>query len=255
SPSAPTALQLGQTAVTAASHFGNTTAASNRNSQYVILSAHNVRPDGVPSAGFCAWHDWNGDVGASSSVGDIAFTNMPYVTDAGTSCGQNFVNSGSAGTLDGVSIVEGHEYAETITDQFPAGGWTDSSGNENGDKCAWISSGQGASQDIALGTGSFAVQSTWANDYNGGAGGCDISHPIDTTGGAGSSTVTVINPGSQTGTVGTPVNLQIQASDSDGGTLTYTASGLPGGLSIDPNMGVITGTPSTIGTSNVVVVA
>ncbi|MDE3070633.1 MAG: hypothetical protein KGJ43_07880, partial [Acidobacteriota bacterium] len=56
--------------------------------------------------------------------------------------------------------------------------WTDSSGNENGDKCAWISTGQGASQDITLTTGSFAVQSTWANDFEGGAGGCEISHPI-----------------------------------------------------------------------------
>jgi serine protease len=104
---------------------------------------------------------------------------MPYVTDAGSGCGQNFVNAGSAGTDDGFTIVNGHEYAETITDQYPAGGWTDSSGNENGDKCAWISSGQGASQNITLSTGTFAVQSTWANDFNKGAGGCEISHPIE----------------------------------------------------------------------------
>ena len=45
------------------------------------------------------------------------------------------------GTLDGVSIVEGHEYAETITDQNPAGGWTDPSGSETGGKCAWITPG------------------------------------------------------------------------------------------------------------------
>ena len=73
-------------------------------------------------------------------------TNLPYVTDAGASCGQDFVNSN--GTLDGVSIVEGHEYAETITDQTPAGGWTDSSGEETGDKCAWISPGASGAQLI-----------------------------------------------------------------------------------------------------------
>ena len=84
----------------------------------------------------------------SSPDGTLAFTNLPYLTDVGASCGQSFVNAGSAGTLDGYSIVEGHEYAETITDQFPAGGWTDTIGNENGDKCAWISSGQGRSQNI-----------------------------------------------------------------------------------------------------------
>src|SRR5258708_15243990 len=100
---------------------------------------------------------------------------MPYVADAGTSCGQNFVNSGSAGSLDGYSIVNGHEYAETITDQNPAGGWTNHrNGQENGDECAWISSGQGAAADVSTGTGSFAMQSTWSNDTNR----CDISHSI-----------------------------------------------------------------------------
>jgi hypothetical protein len=122
-------------AVAAATHFGNTTAASNRNAQYVILSPRGTTPDGfnTSSGNFCAWHDWNGDStlsggAVSSSVGDVAFTNMPYVTDAGSSCGAGFVNSGSAGAADGVTMVEGHEYAETVTDQNPAGGWTDSTG-------------------------------------------------------------------------------------------------------------------------------
>ena len=44
-------------------------------------------------------------------------------TDAGASCGANFVNAGSGGALDGVTIVEGHEYAETLSDQNPGGGW------------------------------------------------------------------------------------------------------------------------------------
>ena len=79
----------------------------------------------------------------TSSNGLLSYTLIPYIPDAGSSCGQNFVNSGSAGTLDGVTIVEGHEYAETVTDQFPNGGWLDSGGSEIGDKCAWISSGQG----------------------------------------------------------------------------------------------------------------
>src|SRR5262249_27073722 len=54
-PSTATQLQLGQEAVTAASHFGNTTAASNRNAQYDILSATGTHPDGFPNGGWCAW--------------------------------------------------------------------------------------------------------------------------------------------------------------------------------------------------------
>jgi subtilase family serine protease len=77
-----------------------------------------------------------------------------------------------------------------------------------------------------------------------------------TTGGGGTgNTVTVTNPGSRTGTVGTATSLQIQASDSAGLALTYTASGLPTGLSINSSSGLISGTPSAAGTFNVTVTA
>ena len=260
SPSQATGHQLGVEAVNAATHFGNTTAASNRTAQYVIVSPHGTHPDGFNTAGgnFCAWHDWNGDTtlsggAVSSPDGDIAFTNSPYITDAGASCGQNFVNSN--GPLDGVSIVNGHEYAETITDQNPPGGWTDSSGAENGDKCAWITPGTaGGSFDLSTGHGTFAMQTTWGNDGNSGAGTCQASHAIVTN--PGGNTVTVTNPGNQTGTVGTAVSLQIHATDSASGqTLTYSATGLPAGLSINSSSGLISGTPTTAGTSSVTVTA
>jgi hypothetical protein len=70
------------------------------------------------------------------------------------------------------------------------------------------------------------------------------------------NTVTVTSPGNQTGTVGTPVSVQVQASDSASGqTLTYGASGLPAGLSISSSTGLISGTPTTAGTSSVTVTA
>jgi hypothetical protein len=260
SPTQATGHQLGVEAVNAAAHFGNTTAALNRTAQYIIVSPHNTHPDGynTPSGQFCAWHDWNGDTtlsggAVSSPYGDIAFTNSPYITDMGASCGQDFVNSN--GTLDGVSIVNGHEYAETITDQNPPGGWTDSSGEENGDKCAWITPGtSGGSFDLSTAHGTFAMQTTWANDGNSGAGTCEASHAIVTN--PGGNTVTVTNPGNQTGTVGTAVSLQIHATDSASGqTLTYSATGLPAGLSINSSTGLISGTPTTAGTSSVTVTA
>ena len=190
SPSQASGKQLAAEAVKAAGHFGNTTQASNRYAQYVILSPTGTHPDGfnTPGGGFCAWHDYNGDTtlsgggAAPSPYGDIAFTNMPYVADLGASCGANFVSN----SLDGYSIVGGHEYAETLTDQNPAGGWVNNTGSsftgqENGDECAWISSGQGAAALVAFSTGSFAMQSTWSNDTNR----CDISHPIVSGSGSG----------------------------------------------------------------------
>ncbi|WP_329531130.1 M4 family metallopeptidase [Streptomyces sp. NBC_01450] len=63
-----------------------------------------------------------------------------------------------------------------------------------------------------------------------------------------SSGVTVTNPGSQSSTVGTAVSLQISASSTNTGSLSYAATGLPTGLSISSSTGAITGTPTTAGT-------
>jgi hypothetical protein len=166
-PAHPTQAQLAAEGVRAAQHFGNTTASSNVNAQYVIATAHGNSSSGFGTQ-YCAYHS-----STSSTVGNVAYTNLPYITDAGTSCGSGFVNAGR--TTDGVTIVGGHEMAETITDQFPNGGWLDSGGEENGDKCAWISSGQGASQNVAFSTGTFPIQSLWSNAFNSGAGGCVVS--------------------------------------------------------------------------------
>jgi serine protease len=167
-PSRPKQSQLAAEAVRAAQHFGNNTANSNASVQYAIATA-----TGNSSSGFkrqyCAYHS-----SISSTVGNVAYTNLPYITDAGASCGANF---NGLGPDAGITIVSGHELAETVTDQFPSSGWTDSSGEENGDKCAWISSGQGAAADITLSTGSFPVQSLWSNAFNRDAGGCVLSYP------------------------------------------------------------------------------
>jgi serine protease len=165
-PTHPRQSQLAAEAVRAAQHFGNSTA-SNASVQYVIATATRNSATGFGSQ-YCAWHSWT-----SSSAGNVAYTNLPYITDAGASCGANF---NGLGRTAGITIVGGHEMAETITDQFPNGGWLDSSGEENGDKCAWISSGQGASADVKLSTGTFPVQSLWSNAFNGGTGGCVLSY-------------------------------------------------------------------------------
>jgi hypothetical protein len=184
-PASASNTQLGQEADRAAQHFGNNTQASNKSVQYVVLSPSGTQPGGFPGAGFCAWHDYTraNDIGVVTPRGSLAFTNMPYVSDAGPNCGQGFVNT--PGLLDGWSIVEGHEYAETVTDQWPqapigatdltSGGWFEPTRGENGDKCAWITPGTpGGAGNITISTGKFAVQSLWSNNAFSGTGGCSI---------------------------------------------------------------------------------
>ncbi len=166
-PSSPTQSQLAAEAVRAASKFGNTASGSNNTTQYVIATATGNSASGFGTQ-YCAWHS-----STSSSYGNIAYTNLPYITDAGASCGANF---NGLGPKAGITIVEGHEMAETITDQYPNGGWLDKNGSENGDKCAWISSGQGASASVSLNGTNFPVQSLWSNAFNSGSGGCVLSY-------------------------------------------------------------------------------
>jgi len=176
-PAAATTSQIEQEAIAAAVHFGNDSPGANLANQYIITSPHGADPASVFKNGDCAWHsdttqlNWSGD--------DVAYTNMPYLPDAGGGCGVQAVNN--PGTLDGISIVGGHEYAETLTDAFGCDGWWGNvcGQDEDGDKCAWSANGSSLA-DITLSTGTFAMQPTWANDANSGKGGCEMSHAVVT---------------------------------------------------------------------------
>ncbi|MBF9069047.1 putative Ig domain-containing protein [Streptacidiphilus sp. NEAU-YB345] len=115
-----------------------------------------------------------------------------------------------------------------------------------------MSPGQaGGVANVSFGSyGTFAEQASWSNDTNN----CAISHAILTHGGSTSNTVTVTNPGTQSSTVGGSVSLQVQASDSASGqTLSYSATGLPAGVTVNSSTGLITGSPTTAATSSVTV--
>jgi hypothetical protein len=87
-----------------------------------------------------------------------------------------------------------------------------------------------------------SLESTFNADYSG-----------TSSGGGGS--VSVTSPGNQTTKVGTAVSLQLSATDTAGGSLAWSATGLPPGLTISSTTGKITGTPTTTGTYNVTVTA
>ena len=226
--SPPSGGELGQTGLAAeADAFTSTEGITDLNDAQVIVATQSgTCPDGFAApactggngGGYCAWH-------SSSSE---PFTNLPYILDAGTICGQDSVNTNGAD--DGLSIVAGHEYAETVTDPFPSTGWWDPSdpgGGEIADKCAFST----FSHDVTLSTGIYAMQPLWSN----GAGGCVM--PIGGT----SDQVQVANPGNQSTYRASALRLTVGGTSSKGHPLTWSATGLPAGLTIAPATGVISG--------------
>ena len=194
---------------------------------------------------YCAWHTNTGVPGAN-----VTFTNLPYLLDSGAGCGQNFVNH-TGGTNDGWSIVGGHEYAETITDPYPASGWVDGSdvvsGGEIGDKCAWgglLWGSHDPSGNVTLSTGTFAMQSLWSNAANG----CVMSASV-------TDQVSLTNPGHQVSYTGSGVRFAVPGGSTTGNPTTWTATGLPKGLAISASTGLITGTPKATGSKQVTVKA
>jgi serine protease len=196
---------------------------------------------GTPQAsGYCAFHDW--DVNTANSSLHLPWVNLPYQPDAQVGCGQTFINT--PGTYDGYPITGGHELMEAITDPIGTG-WLDTadsvSGGEVADKCAWGGQIWGDNDpygNVQIGPGTFAMQSLWSNAVTK----CVLS--------GNNLQVNVTTPATQTATLGKAFSLKIQASTPGANTpLTYTASGLPGGLSINKSTGVISGTPNvTAGT-------
>ncbi|WP_329500664.1 RICIN domain-containing protein [Kitasatospora herbaricolor] len=170
----------------------------------------------------------------SSAASGRAWTARPTVTAPGTggpTVGQQWfviANRSATGVKDGTyrlvnrysGLVIGLSSDTTrLTETTPARHWPNSTGNSVG--------GTRAPDDQTL-----TVTAT----------------------GTAAETVLVTDPGSRTGTVGTAASVRIVATDSQNKALTFSATGLPGGLSIS-SAGLITGTPTTAGTSTVTVTA
>ncbi|MFE0461920.1 RICIN domain-containing protein [Kitasatospora sp. NPDC058965] len=153
---------------------------------------------------------------------------QPTATTAGgggSTVGQQwFVLTGAGGSVRLVNRYSGlvlglSGNASRAAETAPARSWTDTSGS-------------------SVGGGRTAAEQTLT---------------LTATGGA-AETVSVANPGAQSTAVNSAVSLQLGATDSAGKPLTFSATGLPAGLSIGAG-GLVSGTPTTPGTGTVTVTA
>ena len=113
-------------------------------------------------AGYCAYHS----VGACNGT-PVQFAFF-FDLDGDPGCDPQDTSGQHSQGLAAIANVSGHELSEARTDPASPGAWYDSSGQENGDKCAWTF-------NVPLVTFTngtqWKIQGEWSNNaYNTGTG-------------------------------------------------------------------------------------
>jgi hypothetical protein len=149
-PTSPTDGQVAAESLVGVKHFGY-----NVNGSYVVVTATGHSTPGF-GTDWCAYH--SSVNGSKNEL--VSYTNLPYQPDAGQSCGANFITppSDESGTDEGVTIVEGHEYGESITDPNPPTGYYSNQWGEIGDVCAWTDV-----ENDPFGKYQWSSQPMWSN--------------------------------------------------------------------------------------------
>lgn len=148
-------------------HIDLSTSAKNGSRTSPILAAAcanltNLRTDGYypvyidqprGRAGYCAWHS----TGTCNGV-QIQFAFF-FNLDGDAGCDPQDTSGAHSQGLAALANVSGHELSEALTDPH-LNAWTDSSGAENSDKCAW----RFGTPQLTFSNGSlWKVQGNWSN--------------------------------------------------------------------------------------------
>jgi hypothetical protein len=113
-------------------------------------------------AGYCAWHSY----GSCGGV-PVQFAFF-WKLDGDAGCDPQSTVAGESQGLAALANVSGHELSEARSDPASPGAWYDSSGAENGDKCAWTFN----VPYVTFSNGSqWKIQGEWSNAaYTAGTG-------------------------------------------------------------------------------------
>ncbi|HTE85359.1 MAG TPA: IPT/TIG domain-containing protein, partial [Dehalococcoidia bacterium] len=173
-----------------------------------------TNPDGTPRGEYCAYH-----ASFTSGGSSVIYSNM---ADVPAFCTVSGAAPNSDSTADSQISVTSHEFFESVTDPF-INAWKDATGQEIGDKCAWVFGARdaggadvlfwqdrplvaqlartvisGAGLPLAQDDGRFIVQKEWSNS----SGGCQLQLPptitsLSSTSGpdGGGGTLTIFGTG------------------------------------------------------------
>lgn len=114
------------------------------------------------NAGYCAWHSY-GTCGGTP----VQFAYF-FKLDGDSGCDPGDTSGLHSQGLAAIANVSGHELSEARSDPASPGAWYDSSGAENGDKCAWTF---GAPLVTFSNSTQWKIQGEWSNAaYTAGTG-------------------------------------------------------------------------------------
>jgi hypothetical protein len=190
-----------------------------------------VSADADAITGYVVFSENKWTVTGGTSASAPLWSALAALTDASPTCRGipiGFANPALYSIAGSSYLSDFHDVTEASLDGFA---------NNNPEGTGAYAVGPG--YDMATGIGS-PIAGALAGSL------CAIAAPIFAVG--------VGNPGTQASTVGTHVSLQIAGSDSGGLPLSYSAAGLPAGLTISPS-GLISGTPTTAQATTVTVAA
>jgi hypothetical protein len=114
------------------------------------------------NAGYCAWHS------AGTCGGKAVQFAFFFKLDGDAGCDPGDTSGLHSQGLAALANVSGHELSEARSDPASPGAWYDSSGQENGDKCAWTF---GAPLVTFSNGTQWKIQGEWSNAaYTAGTG-------------------------------------------------------------------------------------
>jgi hypothetical protein len=129
------------------------------NGVYFVLTSSDVTETSGFCSKYCGWH-----TAGTASAGHVRYSFVGNANRCLSSCAAQTTSPNSNAGVDGMISVIAHELEESNTDPDPRSGWADSSGAENGDKCAWtfgsaqFQTSNGAWANMTLGSRNFLIQ-------------------------------------------------------------------------------------------------
>ena len=135
------------------------------NGVYFVLTSPEVNETSGFCTQYCGWHTH-----ATMNGMDVKYSFVGNPARCPSECSAQSTSPNGDLGADAAASILAHELEETATDP-DLNAWYDSSGNENGDKCAWNfgtvkTAPNGSKYNVTLGGKEFLIQQNWLATTN-----------------------------------------------------------------------------------------